>query len=240
MTTARHRPSVSVTIVVFGVQQPEPVLDVLLVCPTGKPINGSTCWRLPGGFIKAKETLEEAAFRVLKKSTGIEPAYLEQLYTFGDPRRVPGTREISVAYLALVKTGDHKVAPSTDWFNVGMFSNGASNGATNGTSHSREPLPYDHNQILDKAVARLEAKVRYAPIGFDLLPDTFTLPQLQKLYEVILRRRLDKGNFRRKIESLDILTACGQTPGPARVATLYRFDEERYWELLKRGIDFEV
>src|SRR3954471_20611298 len=223
------RPAVTVDCVVFGLDLDAEDLKILLIQRSGKPFAGM--WALPGGFVDMGETLEQAAKRELQEETGISRLYLEQLYTFGDPGRDPRGHTVTVAYYALVKLSDHAPkaaddAKAVDWFSV-----------------SKPPkLAFDHAKILKLALERLRAKVRYQPIGFELLPAKFTLGQLQRLYEIVLERPLDKRNFRKKVLGLDVLVELGesQTGVAHRAGRLYRFDEEKYRGQVERGVNFEV
>jgi 8-oxo-dGTP diphosphatase len=221
------RPALTVDCVVFGLDDES--LKVLLVQRRRPPFAGK--WALPGGFVEMDETLEAAARRELREETGLEHIYLEQLYTFGDLDRDPRERTVSVAYHALVKLSGHRVQASSDarrtaWFPVADV----------------PPLAFDHNRILEVACQRLRGKVRYQPIGFELLPAKFTLRQLQHLYETILGRRLDKRNFRKKILSLGILEELNEVEAgvPHRAARLFRFNRSKYDRLVKQGVDFEL
>lgn len=221
------RPALTVDCVVFGIDVNE--LMVLLIQRDLPPFEGQ--WALPGGFVHMEESLSEAAFRELQEETGLDKVYLEQLYTFGEVDRDPRGRVVSVAYYALVKLSDHRVQAATDardaqWFPV----------------WDTPTLAFDHAKILTMAMERLKGKVRYQPIGFELLPKKFTLTQLQKLYEVILERELDKRNFRKKILAMEILVELDEVEkGVAhRAARLYRFDERKYRRLVKAGFDFQI
>lgn len=220
------RPALAVDCVVFGLDVD---LEVLLVERDLPPFEGR--WALPGGFVRMDETLDEAARRELVEETGVSKLYLEQLYTFGALDRDPRERVVSVAYYALVKLSDHRVKAATDardarWFPVSK----------------PPPLAFDHDQVLRVALDRLRGKVRYQPIGFELLPPKFTLSQLQRMYEVILERELDKRNFRKKVLAMGLLEELNEVEeGVAhRAARLYRFDKKRYQELSKAGFLFEV
>ncbi len=225
--TRYERPSVTVDVVIFTLISQE--LHVLLVQRRRWPFEGY--WAIPGGFINMDESLEDAARRELAEETGIGEVFLEQLYTFGEPDRDPRHRVISVAYYALAKLSDFKLTAGTDAAGAGW--------------HPLSKLPalaFDHAAIIDAAVARLRGKVRYAPIGFELLPPRFTLTQLQRLYEIILERELDKRNFRKKILSLDLVieTDEKQTGVRHRAARLYRFDRKKYDRLVKHGFEFAI
>jgi 8-oxo-dGTP diphosphatase len=233
------RPSVTVDCAVFGVDLDKAdSLEVLLVRRRLPPFEGA--WALPGGFVHVTDTndqgesLEDAARRELREETGAEVDYLEQLYTFGAPGRDPRGRVISVAYYALVRAKDHALAASADAAEAAWFPVDAA---------LAKPLAFDHESIVRTALARLEAKVRYAPIGFNLLPPRFTLGDLQRLYEAILARPLDKRNFRKRFLAMGLLVEAGvedarDRPGPR--AQLYRFNVRAYEAARKRGFNFEI
>ena len=221
------RPALTVDCVVFGIDDDE--LKVLLIQRDLAPFEGQ--WALPGGFVHMEESLSEAALRELREETGLEKVYLEQLFTFGAVDRDPRGRVVAVAYYALVKLSDHSVQAATDardaqWFPV----------------WDTPTLAFDHAAVVPVALERLKGKVRYQPIGFELLPKKFTLTRLQRLYEVILERELDKRNFRKKILAMEILVELDEVEkGVAhRAARLYRFDERKYKRLVKAGFDFRV
>jgi 8-oxo-dGTP diphosphatase len=233
------RPSVTVDCVVFGVDLPRSeAVEVLLIRREIEPFRGS--WALPGGFVRVSdapdqgESLEDAARRELQEETGARVDYLEQLYTFGAPGRDPRGRVISVAYFALVRSKDHALRATTDasdaaWFPV--------------RDALALDLAFDHEEIVEGALARLAAKVRYAPIGFNLLPTKFTLSELQRLYEAILLRPLDKRNFRKRFLAMGLLVEAGVEDGtgrPGPAARLFRFDKRAYDAAVKRGFDFEI
>ena len=221
------RPALTVDCVVFGLDEQD--LKVLLVRRGLPPFEGR--WALPGGFVRMEETLDDAARRELREETGLKDVYLEQLYTFGDVRRDPRGRVVSVAYYALVNLADHSVQAATDASDAAWFA---------ATDLPR--LAFDHDRILDAASQRLKGKVRYQPIGFELLPEKFTLSQLQRLYETVLERPLDKRNFRKKILSMGVLVETDEVQQDVahRAARLYRFDEEKYRRLRKKGFNFEI
>jgi 8-oxo-dGTP diphosphatase len=221
------RAALTVDCVVFGLDEGE--LNVLLVQRGLEPFKGK--WALPGGFVRVEETLDEAARRELAEEAGLTNVFLEQLYTFGAVNRDPRERVVSVAYYALVKLAAHETKAATDaadarWFPI-----------------SKVPkLAFDHPSIVATALARLKGKVRYEPIGFELLPPKFTLSQLQHLYEAVLGTELDKRNFRKKVLAFGLLIPLKETQmaGRHRPAQLFRFDAERYEKLKKRGFNFEL
>ena len=220
------RPAVTVDCVVFGLD--DEALKVLLIERDVAPFQGA--WALPGGFVRMGETLEAAARRELAEETGLGRVFLEQLYTFGEVKRDPRGRVISVAYYALVNIRDHRVQGATD-----------ARAAKWVAAEAPPALAFDHATILDMALARLRGKVRYQPIGFELLPREFTLTQLQRLYETILGRPLDKRNFRRKILDMDILDGLdARLEGVrSRPAQLFRFNKAKYRQFVKSGFNFE-
>ncbi len=221
------RPALTVDCVVFGLDEGD--LKVLLIQRGLEPFKGR--WALPGGFVRVDEILDAAARRELQEETGLRNVFLEQLYTFGALDRDPRERVVSVAYYALVKLSEHDARAATDAANAHWF------------QVSKVPsLAFDHREILALAITRLKGKVRYQPIGFELLPPKFTLTQLQHLYEAILGTDLDKRNFRKKVLSFDLLIPLKETQmqGRHRPAQLFRFDAEKYRKLTNKGFDFEV
>ncbi|MCK4670472.1 MAG: NUDIX hydrolase [Nanoarchaeota archaeon] len=188
--TKYDRPSVTVDLNIFTIQHNE--LHVLLVKRKAWPHKGK--WALPGGFVHMDEDLEQAAVRELKEETGVKDVYLEQLYTFGNPKRDPRTRVISVAYYALIRSKGVTLKPSTDVVDVKWV-----------PAYDLLQLAFDHNEILKYALQRLKWKLEYTTVAFQLLPKKFTLTQLQKVYEIVLNKKLDKRNFRKKINSLDLI-----------------------------------
>jgi 8-oxo-dGTP diphosphatase len=215
---------VTVDVVVFTIR--DGALHVLLVRRAAPPFAGR--YAIPGGFVHEDESLEAAARRELAEETGVRDVYLEQLYTFGDPGRDPRGRVITVAYFALIASDDVPLQAGTDaaearWFPVA----------------SRPALAFDHGKILDVALERLRNKLEYTTVGFQLLSAKFTLTELQAVYEAILDRRLDKRNFRRKIDLLGIVTPLREHRRTGRKpARLYRFSATRFEKLKDRGIIF--
>lgn len=231
------KPSLTVDVVVFGIDERDRSLDVLLIRRKGEPFKGQLA--LPGGFVEPKETLEQAAFRELREETGIKPTYIEQLYTFGDPGRDPRGWTVSVAYFALVSTQNYVVQAGSDASEARWYNTAGIMATVKGVPPA---LAFDHNKILKKAHERLEAKVRYAPLGFDLLPKNFSIGQIHGVYEAILGREIDKRNFYRNITSIGVLeeTGAAQTSGKGKPARLYRFNRQAYERLTRAGINFEV
>jgi 8-oxo-dGTP diphosphatase len=221
------RPALTVDCVVFGLDEAE--LEVLLVRRALEPFAGR--WALPGGFVHVDESLDEAARRELQEETGLDRVFLEQLYTFGAIDRDPRERVVTVAYYALVKLSDHKVKAATDATDAAWFA-----------ISDLPELAFDHAEIFELALTRLRGKLRYQPIGFELLPKKFTLTQLQRMYEVILERALDKRNFRKKILAMDLLVELDEVQKDVahRAARLYKFDDRRYKKLVKQGFSFEI
>ncbi|MDP0489442.1 MAG: NUDIX domain-containing protein [Verrucomicrobiota bacterium JB023] len=225
-TYEHARPSVTVDCVVFGFAGEG--LQLLLVKRGGEPYEGE--WALPGGFVRLDEDLDSAARRELEEETQLRETYLEQLYTFGSPERDPRGRVISVGYYALVRPDRQPVAGGTDAADARWF-------PLNGLPS----LAFDHGEIIKVARDRLQGKIRYQPIGFELLPEKFTLTQIQTLYEAILGCPIDKRNFRKKLLSFGFLEALEEyVRGPHRPARLYRFDQARYSKLQREGILFQI
>ncbi len=222
--TQYERPSVTVDTVIFTLRQSE--LQVLLVLRKRWPYEGQ--WAIPGGFVRMAESLDAAARRELAEETGIDDPdiYLEQLYTFGDPERDPRTRVITVAYFALICSDRLQLRADTDAADAAWF-----------PAYHPPPLAFDHVHILSYAIERLQYKIEYSAVAFQLLPETFTLTELQEAYEHILDEKLDKRNFRRKVQAADVLEA---TPfvrgGDHRPAKLYRFREDAVAEIKARRL----
>ena len=218
---------VTVDCVVFGLDEQD--LKILLIQRGNEPFKGS--WAVPGGFVNADESLEHAALRELKEETGVHDVFLEQLYTFGDVHRDPRRRIVTVAYYALVNLRDHTIKAATDASNAAWFA-----------VDDITKLAFDHARIVETALRRLRGKVRYEPIGFELLPEKFTLTQLQRMYEKILEQEVDKRNFRKKILGMELLKELDevQVDVAHRAARLYKFDEKKYRQLKDKGFNFEI
>jgi ADP-ribose pyrophosphatase YjhB (NUDIX family) len=208
------RPSVTVDVVIFTLQNGE--LHVLLVQRKNWPFEGR--WAIPGGFVNMDEALDQAARRELEEETGVRDIYLEQLYTFGHPKRDPRTRVISVAYIALVSADAQTLRVSEESTDVRWFP----------VRRLPGPLAFDHDTILAAALDRLRSKLEYTTLAFQLLPEVFSILELKHIYEQILGEKLDKGNFYRKIKDAKVLEDTGmRREGRGRPTTLYRFRRNR-------------
>lgn len=221
------RPALTVDAVVFGLDEED--FHVLLIQRDIEPFEGR--WALPGGFVRMDESLEEAVTRELEEETGLRNVYLEQVSAFGAPNRDPRGRVVTIAFYALVKLSDHRVRAATDARNAAWFPVGET-----------PRLAFDHHEILLAARNRLRSRVQRQPIGFELLPEKFTLRELQHLYEVILGRKLDKRNFRKKIQKLDILEPLDEIEKDVshRAAQLFRFAPRKYQRMQRRGVNFQI
>ena len=213
-------PAVTTDCVIFGFDGNE--LKVLLIERGIEPYKGH--WAFPGGFLNPDESAETGALRELKEETGIESAYIEQFHTYSTPDRDPRERVITIAYMALVKIQEARGgddAADAKWFPIDKTPN----------------LAFDHDLILRDALARLRERIHFHPIGYDLLPEKFTMKELQTLYEAVLGVHFDRRNFAKKILHLDILVQLDETiwPTPKREAFLYKFNLEKYNELKRRG-----
>lgn len=219
--------SVSVDCVIFGLE--EGSLRVLLVQHDGGPKDGM--WALPGDYVHKGLSLDEMPHNVLERLTGLKDVYVDQFGSFGDLTRVDFKRVITIAYFALISTKNHPLvtgpgAKSAKWYKMNEV----------------PTLIYDHNAILGKGIEKLRDKIRKEPIGFELLPEKFTLTQLQKVYEAILDVKLDTRNFRKKIQKTKLIIGLAERDEtvPYRAPQLYRFDHEVYNELVRTGYYFEI
>ncbi len=216
---------VAIDSIIFGFDDGK--LKLLLIKRKFEPCLGQ--WSLMGGFVGENESLDEAAYRILENLTGLRNLYLEQLYTYGDVDRDSEARVISVAYYALIKIDDYDCElgrrHGAEWFAIDEV----------------PPLVFDHKIMVDRALRRLKRKTIIQPIGFELLPEKFTMPQLQKLYEAIHRKDLDKRNFRKKILSMGVMQKLDEkeTHTSKRGAYLYKFDKNRYDYLINNGNMFD-
>lgn len=214
----------TVDIVIFTIEQG--ALKVLLVKRGIEPFAGQ--YAIPGGFVLENESLDQAAMRELREETGVAEVYLEQLYSFGDPKRDPRGRVITVAYYALISAEHSQLRAGADaaaaaWFAVDAVPD----------------LAFDHPKILAYAVERLRNKLEYTTVGFQLLPEKFSLSELQEVYEAILGKKLDKRNFRRKLALLKILKPTSEYRRDGRKpARLYRFVAAKFEKLKDKGIFF--
>lgn len=205
---------VALDCIIFGFDNDD--LKILLIKRDFEPEKGN--WSLIGGFLKKDETLDDAAARVLYRLTGVHDIYMEQFYAFSEVDRDPVERTVSVSYFALINIETHNKELienyNAKWFSV-----------------SKAPdLIFDHNEMLAKAIRRLQRRTSIKPVGFELLPQKFTMLQLQKLYEAILVKKLDKRNFINKINSLDILIKLEEKDmtSSTKGSFLYMFDQEKY------------
>ena len=221
------RPAVTVDCVIFGFAENQ--LKILLTKRSIEPYRGE--WALPGGFIEMNETADDCARRKLSEEAGLEGIYMEQLYTFSTTDRDPRYRVISIAYYALVRPTGYILHAGSDIADVQWFA-----------LENAPTLAFDHKEITAAAVERLRGKISYQPLGFELLPEKFTLPDLRRLYETILQRNLDRWNFRKKILKTGLLTDHSNTQKnrSQRAAILYSFDKQKYEELTKSGFYFDI
>ncbi|MDX2250121.1 MAG: NUDIX domain-containing protein [Bacteroidia bacterium] len=211
----------AVDCIIFGFDEED--LKVLLIKRDFEPEKGK--WSLVGGFMKRSENLETAAKRILRLYTGLENIYMEQVATFSELDRDPAERTISTAYYALINIKDHNQNLirqfSANWFSVA----------------EAPGLIFDHDKMIVEARERLRTRATTQPIGFELLPEKFTLRQLQKLYEAIWDTQLDKRNFINKILSLDIIDKLEEKDmsSSRKGSWLYQFDSEKYYRENRGG-----
>jgi len=217
------RPSVTADVIIFTLRDES--LQVLLIRRKYPPFQGM--WAIPGGFVGIAESLDDAARRELEEETGVRDVYLEQLYTFGRPDRDPRGRVITVAYFALVPAAAILPRPGDDAAEARWWS-----------THVLPPLAADHADILAYALKRLRYKLEYTAVGFELLPELFTLSELQAAYQTILGEKLDKRNFRRKLLQAEVIEETGaQRAGEeGRPARLYRFRADAVAEVRARRL----
>jgi ADP-ribose pyrophosphatase YjhB (NUDIX family) len=212
--------------IIFGFDMGE--LKLLVHRRRFEPFKGD--WSLFGGFLNSDESLDQAAYRILFELTGLRNIYMEQLQTYGEIERDPAGRVISVAYYALIPAHRYSEAYSRQY------------GATWVTLHDHPGLIMDHDRMVEKGLRRLRRRASTQPIGFELLPREFTIPQLQSLYEAIYQSKLDKRNFRKKILSMDVLIKLDEKDmtSSRKGAFLYRFDKKRYERLVESGYSFTI
>lgn len=212
--------------IIFGFDKGE--LKLLIHKRRFEPAKGH--WSLFGGFLAEDESLEDAANRILQELTGLEKIYMEELQTYGSINRDPAGRVISVAYYALIPAHKYAEAYSKQY------------GATWVSLKDLPDLIMDHNIMVEKGLRRLKRRAATQPIGFELLPKEFTIPQLQVLYEAIYQSKLDKRNFRKKILSMDVLIKLEEKDKSSsrKGAFLYRFDKRKYRKLVDAGYSFTL
>ncbi len=219
--------NLSIDCVIFGFENNE--LEILLIKRGINPFTGE--WALPGGFLLKEEELEAGARRILFETTGVENIFMEQVAAFGGLHRYPERRVLTIGYFALIAPENYDLHPGIDtreakWVKM----------------HEIPDLPFDHNEIINQALKKLRSNVRNKPIGFELLPKEFTLPQLQSLYEEILGKKIDKRNFRKKIQKMKLLVKLGKKSvnSPGRSPYLYKFDQKAYNQLKENGFIFDL
>ena len=219
--------SVSVDCVLFGYD--DSGLKVLLIKRGVEPY--LDYWALPGDLVQTKESIDGAVVRVLKDLTGLSNIYTEQVKTFGDVGRHPMGRVFTISHYSLLKADQHDLNPSSfaveaKWHNIKRLGE----------------LAFDHNKIFAACKEKLVKSVQTKPIGFELLPEEFTLSQLQNLYEIILEKEFDKRNFRKKINAMKLLLDTGkiQSSVSHRPAKLFKFNKDKYLKLKNSGFSFEI
>jgi ADP-ribose pyrophosphatase YjhB (NUDIX family) len=223
-----ERHLVAVDCIIFGYDTAVKEIKLLLIKRSFEPAMGK--WSLAGGFVNGDESLDEAASRILFNLTGLKDVYMEQSFTYGDIGRDPGARVISTAYFALIKIDDTdhhlKEKSGAHWRSIADL----------------PLLIFDHRQMVDRALEELHCQVRVRPVGFELLPEKFTLVQLQELYEAIYQRKVDKRNFRKKIFSMNLLEKLPEKEKQTsrKGAFYYKFIPERYDIFRRNGFYFNL
>lgn len=216
----------AVDCIIFGFDSGE--LKILLIKRDFEPQKGK--WSLMGGFLKRSENLDQAADRILQHLTGISEVYMEQLYAFSKVDRDPVERTLSTAYYALIDIDGHNERLSSqfsaEWFKVSEL----------------PELIFDHQEMVNKAIRRLRRRAISKPIGFELLPEKFTMKQLQKLYEAILNEKLDKRNFINKVNAMKVLVKLDEKDmtSSRKGSFLYQFDKEKYDAKVRNGFTFKI
>jgi 8-oxo-dGTP diphosphatase len=219
---------VAVDCIIFGYDIAEKELKLLVIKRSFDPGKGK--WSLSGGFVEEGESIDDAACRVLCNLTGLTDLYMEQLYTYGNIERDPGARVVSVAYYTLI--GIHEIDKEKKERNGAHWRS---------ISHLPE-LIFDHNNMVKAALEELLHKVKSQPVGFELLPEKFTLVQLQELYEAVYQRKIDKRNFRKKILSMNLLEKHDEKEKETskKGAYYYSFNQEKYNDFTKSGFFFNL
>ncbi|MEO0472898.1 MAG: NUDIX domain-containing protein [Bacteroidota bacterium] len=222
----QDRHLIAVDNIIFGFDGEK--LNVLILKRHFEPLLGN--WCLVGEFVKENESLDHAANRVVEELTGLKGLFMEQFFTYGTPERDPAARTISVAYYTLIRSDDYHQElgrqKGAAWFPV----------------EEVPALVFDHNHMIRQALKVLRQKTRTQPIGFHLLPEKFTLPQLRSLYEAIHGQTIDHGNFSKKLHSMQLLTRLEEKDKSQskKGAFYYRFEENRYQTLLEQGFLFDL
>lgn len=216
----------AVDCVIFGFDEDR--LKLLLYKRDFEPEKGK--WSLMGGFLASNETLDDAAFRVLARITGLRNLFMEQISVFSEIERDKAARVISIGYYSLINIHDYDVnllrQYGAEWFNIDEL----------------PELIFDHADIVEKSLRRLKRKAKTQPLGFELLPENFTIGQLKNLYEAIYQRKLEPANFRRKFMSMDLLDRLPikDRSSSRKGAFLYAFDKEKYENATAKGFSFDV
>ncbi len=219
--------AVSIDCVLFGFDGNE--LKILLIERNEEPFKD--WWALPGNLVHIDESIDQSAKRILKELTGLSDIYMEQYFAFGEVDRHPQGRVISVAYYAMLRLGGEKpVKPQISFAKTAQWTNIA----------ELPKLAFDHLNILNKGLEKIKRRIRHLPLAFELLPEKFTLTQVQSVYELILGKKLDKRNFRKKILSFGVLKELDEKQRGVsfRAATLYKFDKRKYNKLFGKEISF--
>lgn len=217
----------SIDCVLFGFDGIE--LKILLIERNEDPFKD--WWALPGNLVQENESLDQSASRILNELTGLKGIFMEQYYAFGDVGRHPQGRVITLAYYALIRLGGEKeLTPKSSYAKQ----------ATWWPVTDLPKLAFDHQKIFEKGLEKIKRRIKYMPIAFELLPEKFTLTQLQQVYELILGKKLDKRNFRKKITSFGVLKELDEKQKGVsyRAATLYKFDKRKYLKLFGKAISF--
>ncbi len=218
---------IAVDAVVFAYNRDK--LKILLIKRGIEPFLSK--WALPGGFLRKNESLEDAVKRELKEETNVNDIFLKQLHTFSSPERDPRERVVTTAYYALVSPESYTIKADTDASDVKWF-----------YLNDLPELAFDHNEIIKTAISKLRKDIEFYPVGFELLPEFFTLVDLQKLYETIFNRKIDKRNFRKKLFKTGLIIETGKfdTENGKKPAKLYYFDKKKYDKLNTEGFKFKI